>query len=166
MAQSYRDLFEFEKAAEVYLDVIKKHPQNYVAYKGAAMCYTKLQQAKAAETMLLHLDSMKLATGEDLLLLADAQKRNRKYKEALQTYKKHSTFFPGNELVNKYIDNKDWAHKINRDSSLFQLKNAQVLTPSFLTLHLVFMIIPSFTAHLNRSLTNTPKSTAGIIRHT
>ena len=128
MAQSYRDLFEFEKAAEVYLDVIKKHPQNYVAYKGAAMCYTKLQQAKAAETILLHLDSMKLATGEDLLLLADAQKRNRKYKEALQTYKKHSTFFPGNELVNKYIDNKDWAHKINRDSSLFQLKNTSINT--------------------------------------
>ena len=128
MAQSYRDLFEFEKAAEVYLDVIKKHPQNYVAYKGAAMCYTKLQQAKAAETMLLHLDSMKLATGEDLLLLADAQKRNRKYKEALQTYKKHSTFFPGNELVNKYIDNKDWAHKINRDSSLFQLKSTSINT--------------------------------------
>ena len=126
MAENYTDLFEFKKAAEVYLDVIKKHPKNYDALKGAAICYRKLQESKSAEAMLVTLDSLKIATGEDLLLLAEAQKSNKKYDKALETYVKYSKLFPGNELVRKYINDSDWANRINRDSSLFQLKNASI----------------------------------------
>ncbi len=126
LAESYMDLFEYKRAASIYEDVLKKYPTNYDALKHAAVCYNKLRDSYNSERVLMTIDSLKVAQAEDLLLLASAQKTNKKYDDALKTYQKYSTLYPGNELVQAYVNNTDWAYKINRDSSLFALKNSKI----------------------------------------
>ncbi len=126
LAESLEQQFDYKSAAEVYLDVLKKHPANYKALTGGARAFRNLQEDAQAETLLVKLDSLKLASPEDLLLLADAYKSTQKYDKAFEIYQKYSLLNPGNELVRKYLADENWATKINRDSSLFKLKNSTI----------------------------------------
>ncbi|MFK7755459.1 MAG: OmpA family protein [Flavobacteriales bacterium] len=124
LAENYMEAYDFQAAAEIYEDVLVKYPANYIALKNGAICHKKLQNSESSERLLLALDSLKLAKKEDLILLANAQKSNAHYEEALNTYDKYAKLYPGNELVENYTQNRDWANKINRDSSLFSMKNS------------------------------------------
>jgi len=125
-AKLYEEVFNYEKSAAIYEDILRKKPEDYNALKGAALSYSKLQNTPKSEEKLLLLDSLKLAKAEDLLLLADAQKANRRYAQALSTYQKYSLMYPGNKLVQKYINQNQWDEKITRDSVLFDITNVKI----------------------------------------
>jgi len=105
LAKYHIDQFDYKTAAEIYQDVLEKHPFNEVSIRQIAFCYQQLNKNTKAEQAYEMLDSLK---------------------EATEVYKKYSTLFPGNDLVTKYISDSEWYNLILRDSSLFTLKNSKI----------------------------------------
>lgn len=130
LAERYYQEFKFEKAAEIYEDVLKIDDNDIFALKRAAECRKNLGQYSAAEAHLEKLANLSLVRAEDLLLYADILKVQGEYQNALLVYEKYMIMKPDDQYIRRYLQDGNWAEKIVRDSALYSINNSAINSES------------------------------------
>jgi outer membrane protein OmpA-like peptidoglycan-associated protein len=130
LADRYYQEFKFEKAAEIYEDVLEIDDNDIFALKRAAECRKNLGQYSAAEVHLEKLANLSLVRAEDLLLYADILKVQGEYQRALMVYEKYMMMKPEDQYIRKYLQDGNWAEQIVRDSSLYTITNSAINSES------------------------------------
>lgn len=142
LASEYFNAFKFEKAAEVYEDILKKNPEDAVALRGAGTARLRTFHYNEAEQHFATLTKLPSANDKDLLDYAQVLKIQRKYDDAVVVYEKYLSFGPDPYLIG-YTYN-DWATRIIRDSARFEIRKTLVnsqnsdFAPAFTENGLVF----------------------------
>ena len=130
LAERYYQEFKFEKAAEIYEDVLDIDDNDIFALKRAAECRKNLAQYDKAEVHLEKLANLSLVRAEDLLLYADILKVQGEYQRALLVYEKYMMMKPNDQYIRKYLQEGNWAESIVRDSSLYTITNSDINSES------------------------------------
>lgn len=130
LADRYVSEFNFKDAASIYADILDKNPEDIVALRLGALCLENIGRNQQAENYLSVLSKLEGKAYEDLFHYAAILKKNRKYEEALEVYRICAKSKPDDERVQAYLVEKDWTHKIMRDSSRYVLTNSKVSSPS------------------------------------
>lgn len=128
IADTYVKEFNFSDAAEVYEDILKKHPEDTIALRAAAYCYSNLRKPHKAEAKLKTLSELPTAKPDDLFNYAHALRMNKKYAEALDVYRKLEIILPDDPVVMEYLSDPEVFEKITRDSTRFDVKASSVNT--------------------------------------
>jgi outer membrane protein OmpA-like peptidoglycan-associated protein/tetratricopeptide (TPR) repeat protein len=124
LANDYFNSFKFEKAAEVYEDILKKNPEDITALRGAGVARMRTSHFDQAENHFAALTKIPTSTDKDLLDYAYVLKIQRKYDEAVVVYEKYLSYGP-DPYLEGYTYN-DWATRIIRDSARFEIRETQV----------------------------------------
>ena len=124
LANDYFNSFKFEKAAEVYEDILKKNPEDITALRGAGVARMRTSHFDQAENHFAALTKIPTSTYKDLLDYAYVLKIQRKYDEAVVVYEKYLSYGP-DPYLEGYTYN-DWATRIIRDSARFEIRETQV----------------------------------------
>ncbi|MEO0404033.1 MAG: OmpA family protein, partial [Bacteroidota bacterium] len=126
LAEEYYQGFQFEKAAEIFEDVLKQDDNDIFALKRAAECRKNIGDYAKAEEHLANLANQSVVRAEDLLIYADILKIQKKYDEALEIYERYMKMKPNDQYVAKYLSTGNWAYEIVRDSGRFEITNSKV----------------------------------------
>lgn len=120
LADQHYAAFNFRKAAAIYEDIIKKHPDDVVALRRAGTALMRIDRHQQAEAHFSALALLPEATPEDFRNYAFVLKVNRKYDQAVMVYERYLATNPDPYLIG-YTDN-DWAKRIVRDSARFEVR--------------------------------------------
>jgi len=126
IADTYFRAFDFNAASEVYEDILKKHPEDTIALRQAAICYTKLRKSRRAEEKLRAMSALPSAKPEDLFAFAEALRMNKKYGEAIGVYERLRVILPEDPVVEQYLEDPQLFNKIQRDSTRYKIRNSSV----------------------------------------
>lgn len=96
LANEQYDLFNYTKAANLYLQAYKKNPTLYTA-EHLANCYRLMEDYKNAEAWYATAITLPEARPEDFLRYAQALQNNSKYAEAKVQYTRYYTLIPSVE---------------------------------------------------------------------
>ncbi len=132
VAQTYYDQFDFKTAIEIYRDILSnpKFENDTTTLRLAADCEFKLAQFAQAEALLTRLNALPTANTEDMHRLADVYKIQGKYLEAVDTYRKILLKNPKDEIALEYSETPDFANKLRKDSTMYELKNSEINSAS------------------------------------
>lgn len=126
LAKKKMEEFDFRGAQRVYLDILsdEKYAKDTLALRKAALCAMNIGDYASAEKHLLTLTQQSTARATDFHNLADVYKIEKKYPEALDTYKRIILLDPNDQIARLYADKPDFATTILRDSSIYDVINA------------------------------------------
>ena len=127
LADEYYQTFKFDKAAEIYEDIIEKNPEDILALRRAGESRMRIDEFDVAETHFRSLTLLKDSDPQDLLSLAYVLKVNKKYDEAVVAYELYLMNNP-DEYLEKYTED-DWATRIIRDSARFEVGTTDINSP-------------------------------------
>lgn len=132
VAQKFYDAFDFKSALVVYEDVLsnEKYASDTLALELAADCNSKLYNFPAAESYLQKLALVQPKNIRNLHLLANIQKVQGKYAEAVATYKAILLISPNDETALLYSEMPDFAYKLKQDSTIYRIQNAAINSES------------------------------------
>jgi outer membrane protein OmpA-like peptidoglycan-associated protein/tetratricopeptide (TPR) repeat protein len=128
IAEQYFQAFDFRNAENIYSDILAsaKHANDTLPLRRIAYCQTKIGQWVKAEANYKRLIAMNVGKPTDFLGLAEVLKLQGKYSEAIDVYAKLIAVQPLNAIAKTYLNNKDFAEKIERDSAIYKLRCADV----------------------------------------
>ncbi len=126
IADTYFRAFDYSNAAMVYEDILEKHPDDTIALRQAASCYTKMRKSRRAEEKLRAMSLLPAANPEDLFAFAEALRMNKKYGEAIEVYEKLKTILPDDPAVEQYLEDPQLFNKIQRDSTRYNIRGSAV----------------------------------------
>lgn len=126
LAKKKMEEFDFRGAQRVYLDILsdEKYAKDTLALRKVALCEMNIGDYASAEKHLLTLTQQSTARATDFHNLADVYKIEKKYPEALDTYKRIVLLDPNDQIARLYADKPDFATTILRDSSIYDVTNA------------------------------------------
>ncbi|WP_306641173.1 OmpA family protein [Sanyastnella coralliicola] len=127
LAEESYNAFNFRKAAEIYEDIIEKNPDDASSTRRAGECRMRINDFDVAVQHYRTLDSLKESTPEDLLNYAYVLKVTQQYDAAVVVYEYYMANNEDEYLVG-YTD-VDWANRIVRDSSRFELTEMSINSP-------------------------------------
>lgn len=117
MADRYAAVFEYDKMAKVYEDIIKGKHAAAADYRQLAFAYKKLgDHAQAAATYKKLID-LGDPSADDILGYADQLRAQGKYDEALPWYRTYSEKAPDDVWVKAYLKGGDYFERLRRDST-------------------------------------------------
>jgi len=127
VARRYMQEFNYSAASEIYRDVLSnpKYANDTSALRNLSICEGNLGRHKEAEENLKSLNKLNIATRHDLHLLARVQNMQRKYGEAMDTYKLLFSRYPDDEVARHHVESPDFMEAIMRDSVIYLIRNAK-----------------------------------------
>lgn len=128
VAQKFYDEFDFKSALEVYKDILstEKHAADTTALALAGDCNMKLGNFAEAEALFQKLAVVQAKNTDNLHALANAQKIQGKYYDAVQTYKSILTINPNDAVAKEYSKMPDFENKLKRDSTIYKISNSKI----------------------------------------
>lgn len=124
LADQHFNAFDYKKAASIYEDVLKKHPEDLQALRRAGESRMHTDQFATAETHFATLSKHSEVSADDLLNYAYVLKANKKYDDAVVVYERYLMLNADPYLLG-YTDN-DWAMRILRDSARFDIRLTEI----------------------------------------
>lgn len=124
LANQHFTAFDYKKAASIYEDILKKHPEDVLALRRAGEARMLVDDFAPAEAHFATLAKHSEVAANDLLNYAYVLKVNKKYDEAVVVYERYLTLNP-DPYLNGYTDN-DWAMRILRDSARFDIRTTDI----------------------------------------
>lgn len=124
LANQHFAVFDFKKAASIYEDILKKHPEDLLALRRAGEARMRIDEFTAAEGHFAVLAKHEEVSPQDLLNYAYVLKANKKYDDAVVVYERYLTLNP-DPYLSGYTDN-DWAMRILRDSARFDIRTTEI----------------------------------------
>ncbi len=124
LADQQYSTFNFRKAASIYEDILKRHPDDVLALRRAGDSRIRTDRHDLAEPHFAALAQHEEVTPEDLRNYAFVLKVNGKYDQAVMVYERYLSINPDPYLMG-YTDN-DWADRIRRDSARFEIRTTDI----------------------------------------
>lgn len=131
IARDYERNLDFSAAADVFTDIVEKHPDDSLAQRGAVRCLIKTGKYEAAMSRLKVICEKSWKRPQDVLLYADMLRRNRQYDEAIIQYSAYLKANPGNSVLAPYAEDPGLINRIMRDSARFKLKAAASINSTY-----------------------------------
>lgn len=127
VAKTKMDAFDYRGAIVIYNDILKdsKYALDTMALRRVSQCETNIGQYTDAEKHLIILTQIPTAKISDFHLLANIQKLQKKYRDALNTYQQILIVKPDDIIARRYVENPEFAEEILRDSVIYSVENAR-----------------------------------------
>lgn len=130
LADKYYQSFDYTSSGNIYKDIISdaKYAKDTLALRRLARGEAALGKYVESEGYLNRLVKENSVTENDLVMLADIQKKQSRYGDALKTYEMLLQRFPANDIAKRYLEDPEFAEKIRQDSVIYSIRNSAVNT--------------------------------------
>ncbi len=132
MADAYYRSFDYVMSGNIYRDIVSnaKYANDTTALRRLAIGELALGKWVEAEGYYNQLIKLDKASISDYVTLADIQKRQGRYADALRTYEKILTINPNHDIAKRHMDKPDFALTLKEDSMIYRIKNSDINSSS------------------------------------